>query len=326
MLKQQVGDLSKELHQLNFNLKVEKLINIELREDLEQLSDKRQKAGTNKSNKKPATKKILTKEDTEKKDKPQTPVQFDDVVVIGNKAIPRRSPRLSNAFTTKPGTPDHSIVLALTKQEFGKQQAKKKIDMNDEKANTSNTLKALMWGPIGDMKPKGIHLSAMITYLHCNKMFKGCFETVTEGADVKRIKYGSCDVPFAVGERSKYYCALELCIYCCGLEDLDKLEGPVLPVTEIEILAQKIQRSAMERILMLEGRAGRGDKRSSRHTPAFLGVGIRVLKYKKTWGNVMEFNNAGKCNFSEKTQDKQFNCKICYTKETKIILYIASVM
>ena len=70
LLKQQVGDLSKELHQLNFNLKVEKLINIKLREDLEQLSDDHQKAGTNKSNKKPATKKILTKEDTEKKDKP----------------------------------------------------------------------------------------------------------------------------------------------------------------------------------------------------------------------------------------------------------------
>ena len=165
--------------------------------------------------------------DTEKKDQAQTPVQFDNVVMIAYKAMPQRLPRLSNAFTTKPGTPDHAIVMALTKQEFEKEQVKKKINMNDKKTNKLNALTTLMRGPIGNMKAKEIHLSAMISYLHCNKMFKVCFETVTGGADVKQIKYGSCDVPFSVGERSKYYYALELCIYCCGLEDLDKLEGPI---------------------------------------------------------------------------------------------------
>ena len=55
-------------------------------------------------------------------------------------------------------------------------------------------------------------------------------------------------------------------------------------MAEIEILAQKIQDSAMERIFILEGRAGRGNKLSSRHKPAFLGVGTRVLKYKKDRG------------------------------------------
>ena len=50
------------------------------------------------------------------KDKPQKPVEFNNVVVLGKTELPHRSPRLSNAFTTKPGTPDHAILLALTKQ------------------------------------------------------------------------------------------------------------------------------------------------------------------------------------------------------------------
>ena len=91
------------------------------------------------------------------------------------------------------------------------------MDMNDKKTNTSIPLKYLMRGTISNMKPKGIHLSAMISYPHCNKIFNGSIETVTEETDMKQIKYGSC-VPFAVGERSKYYCAVELCIYCCGLK------------------------------------------------------------------------------------------------------------
>ena len=110
-----------------------------------------------------------------------------------------------------------------------------------------------MQGPIGDTKSKGIHLLAMIYYLHCNKMLKESFATATDGADVKQTKYGNCNVPFLVRERSKYHCALELCIYCCCLQDVDTLEGPVLPVTEIEILAQQIQDSALEQIFMLEG-------------------------------------------------------------------------
>ena len=73
--------------------------------------------------------------------------------------------------------------------------------MSNKKKNTLNVLKDLIKVPISDMKPNLIHLSSMISYLHCNKMFRGNFKIVKEGADVKRIKYGSCDIPFAVGEK-----------------------------------------------------------------------------------------------------------------------------
>ena len=57
--------------------------------------------------------------------------------------------------------------------------------MNYKKTNISNILKALIQVPIDNMKSKGIHLSAMISYLYCNKMFKGNFETLKEVTDVK---------------------------------------------------------------------------------------------------------------------------------------------
>ena len=79
--------------------------------------------------------------------------------------IPCRSQRLSNVFTTKPGTPEHAIVLELTKKKIEK-QTRKKIKMNYKKTNTSNMLKILIQGPIRNMKPKGVYLQAMISYLH----------------------------------------------------------------------------------------------------------------------------------------------------------------
>ena len=78
---------------------------------MEQLREKY--TAENSSNKKPTTKNIFKNQDMEKKYKIYPPVQLNNVLILGGTELQHRSLGLINACTTKPGTPDHVIVLAL---------------------------------------------------------------------------------------------------------------------------------------------------------------------------------------------------------------------
>ena len=79
--------------------------------------------------------------------------------------------------------------------------------------------------------------------LHASKCLKN---SVTDEGE---LILGSCTLPFARGEESKYYCSLELCFVVMANEELVLLQSP-RPINEQSLfqLTKSIEHRAMNKI------------------------------------------------------------------------------
>ena len=123
--------------------------------------------------------------------------------------------------------------------------------------------------------PKGIELRTMLYHLHKQQLFT---DQTVKG---NKIVYNSCTLCYAVAEPSKFYCALELFLAVCTEAEMKILKGKWMGIEKMKVLGGTIESKAMKLMLQLEGRS---ERKKSKHTAAFLGVGLRVLNYKKSCG------------------------------------------
>ena len=149
------------------------------------------------------------------------------------------------------------------------------IFLSDLAPSTTNgplPVSSMQFNSMANLQETGVTISELVCILHKSGQ-------LLKLPDNGQYQFNSMDLNW-VREKEKFNCALELTFLVCSTEEITMLRDTKASEESVARVAKTIENKCLSKMLNLED----PDKKMSRHKPNFIGLGNRVLLFKKLQG------------------------------------------